>query len=147
MKQRQDSSLGLVSRAECFSYFRHHSVSLSSLWSSVILLEFSLFLAKESLAEASSVLARSGLEPACNKGKIDVKGTPVENLCSQLWASVESQATCPFGFALKEPQLSSRSPYLQRLVDSNWCPPQIDVHPEPQNVTLLAKRVFADVSS
>ena len=42
----------------------------------------SLFLAKESLVEASSILARSGLEPACNKEKIDVKGTPVENLCS-----------------------------------------------------------------
>ena len=83
MKQRQDSSLGLVSRAECFSYlWKHHNVSLLSLGSSVILLEFSLFLAKESLVEASSILARSGLEPACNKEKIDVKGTPVENLCS-----------------------------------------------------------------
>ena len=61
--------MGLISRAECFSYFQPHSVSLSSLWSSVIFLEFSLFLAKESLAEAWSILARSGLEATCNKEK------------------------------------------------------------------------------
>ena len=45
----------------------------------MILLGFSVFLAKESFAEVWSALVKSGLEPACNKEIKDVQGHPVES--------------------------------------------------------------------
>lgn len=49
----------LIPREACFSPFQHPRVSLQSLWSSVILHGFSVFLAKESFTQAWSTLVKS----------------------------------------------------------------------------------------
>lgn len=32
----------------------------------------------------------------------------------------------------------------QAILELEWCPPNIHVHPEPQNVTFFENRIFVD---
>lgn len=70
LSSRVKSVLSRIPRVARFSCFLHPSVSLPSLWSSVILQGLSVLLPKESLAEAWSTLRR-------RKGIKKAEGNPV----------------------------------------------------------------------